>query len=166
MPKIVRDDTKGLYQKSGKGGVGVRIVQVAELTKTAARVFSIASGNGITQPEKSILTGVTVVVSTALAYSGAATTGIRIGTAATGEQLMALDADSVAGSGSSLAVGKGTSTNAAVATSLAGNATALIVADSPYTATERALFPEVAIHANAINSGALQVFLEFVQFGV
>jgi hypothetical protein len=164
MPKIVRDDTKGLYQKAGKGGVGVKIVQVAELTKTAARVYSIASGNGIVQPEKSILTGVTVVVSTALAYSGAATTGIRIGTAAAGEQLMALDADSVAGSGASLAAGKGTSTQSEVATALGGNATAIIVANSPYTATERKLFPEVAIHANAVNSGVLQVFLEFVQF--
>ena len=165
MPKVVRNDSKGLHQKQGKGAVGVKLVQVAHLTQTANRTFSIASGNGITQPAKSALTGVTVVVSTALAFSGAATTGLQIGTAAGGEQVVALDADSIAGSGASLAVGKGASTQSEVHTALNGNQTLVIVQDSPYSATERQLYPEVAIHANGINSGELQVFLEFVQFG-
>ena len=90
MPKVVRNDSKGLHQKQGKGAVGVKLVQVAHLTQTANRTFSIASGNGITQPAKSALTGVTVVVSTALAFSGAATTGLQIGTAAGGEQVVAV----------------------------------------------------------------------------
>ena len=64
----------------------------------------------------------------------------------------------------SLAAGKGTSTHGHVATSLGGQATAVIVADSGYSATERTLYPEVVCDGGSITAGVLQVFLEFLQF--
>ena len=164
MPKVVRNDTQGLHQVSGKGAVGVRNIQVASLVASAAATeYTTASDVGIVQPANSVLLNVHVLVSTALA-AASSNIGLRIGTAAGGAELMTLDADSLVAGATSLAAGKGTSTEAEVATALGGAATAVIVADSGFSASERTIFPEVVASGGSITAGELQVFCEFLQF--
>tara|TARA_Y100001970_G_scaffold293342_1_gene439547 strand:+ start:206 stop:724 length:519 start_codon:yes stop_codon:yes gene_type:complete len=168
MPRVRYSQTKGLYQDGadgGKGIVGTTLYQNGRLVASSDATEYITSGDeGITQPAKSVLIGATVMVTTELAYADS-NVGLRIGTAAGGAQCMTLDADSlVASTSTSLAAGKGTSTHGHVATSLGGQATAVIVADSGYSATERTLYPEVVCDGGSITAGVLQVFLEFLQF--
>ena len=167
MPRVRYSQTKGLYQDGadgGKGIVGTTLYQNGRLVASSAATEYTTSGDaGITQPAKSVLIGATVMVTTNLAYDSG-TVGLRIGTSAGSAECMALDADSLVSTSTSLAAGKGTSTHGHVATSLGGAATAVIVADSGYSASERTLYPEVVASAGGISGGVLQVFLEFLQF--
>ena len=164
MPKVVRTDTKGLHQVTGKGAVGVRYTQTAKLVaSTAATEYTTASDVGIVQPANSVLVGVTVVVTTALA-AASSNFGLRIGDGAGEADIMALDADSIDASVTDVSAGVGTSTDSALTTALGGTATLVTAASKPFTATERTLYPEVVASGGSITAGALQVFLEFVQF--
>tara|TARA_R110002060_G_scaffold56140_8_gene66516 strand:- start:1751 stop:2233 length:483 start_codon:yes stop_codon:yes gene_type:complete len=155
---------KGLYQDSGKGIVGTTLYQNGRLiASSAATEWTTAADAGITQPAKSVLVGATVLVTTALAQASGAL-GLRIGTEAGGAQCMTLDADSLQTAVTTLAVGKGTSTHGHYRVSLGGSVTAIILADSGYSATERTLYPEVVAAGGSITAGVMQVFLEFLQF--
>jgi len=164
MPKLTRTNAKGLYQQSGKGAGGVPFVESAVLALPADGLrWRTASDAGVVQPAGSIITKVTVVCSTAVDGDGSAgTAGLRIGTAAGGAQVMALDADSIMASANDLAAGKGTSSDAALATSLGGPAALVVVADTAYSAAERTLFPEAVRSANAAIAGEFSVFIEFL----
>ena len=164
MPKVVRTDGKGLHQVTGKGAVGVRYVKVADLVaSSAATEYTTAGDVGIIQPANSALVGVTIIVTTALA-ADSGNFGLRIGDAAGEQDIMALDADSLDASVTSIAVGVGTSTDSALTTALGGTATLVTVATKPYTASERTLFPEVVASGGSITAGVVKVFLEFLQF--
>ncbi len=164
MPKVVRTDTKGLHQVTGKGAVGVRNIQIAELTASGdATEYITASDAGIVQPANSVLLNVHVVVETALAASSG-NFGLRIGTAAGGAQLMTLDADSLIASATALAAGKGTSTESEVATAVGGAAALVLAPDTGFSASERSIFPEVVASGGSITAGKLKVFCEFLQF--
>lgn len=164
MPRVRYSQSKGLYQDTGKGIVGTTLYQNGRLTaSSAATEYTTESDLGITQPAHSVLVGATVLVTTALALTSG-TLGLRIGTAAGGAQCMTLDADSLQTAVTALAAGKGTSTHGHYRVSLGGSVTAIILADSGYSATERTLYPEVVAENGGISAGVIQVFLEFLQF--
>ncbi len=164
MPRVRRDDTKGLYQDTGKGAIGVECVQTAVLVaSSAATEYTIAADAGVVQPAKSQLVGVDCIVTTALA-AASGNFGLRIGTAAGGAQTMVLDADSLVASATALAAGKGSSTDTVLTTAMGGQAALVAVPDAGYTATERKLYPEVVAAGGSITAGKLHVFLKFVQF--
>ena len=161
MPKINRTNTKGLIQETGSGAVGVPFTETVTLTANAGNTAYVSAA-GMPQLAGTLIKKVTVVTTTAAAFD-AGNCGIRIGTAAAGTQIMALDADSLATGGDkdALALGRGSSTSAELATILGGT-TLVAVPGSPYTATARTLFPEVVPSAGAITAGELQVTVEFL----
>ena len=164
MPRVRRDDTKGLYQDTGKGAIGVETVQIAVLeASSAATEYTTAADAGVVQPAKSQLVGVDCIVTTDLA-AASSNFGLRIGVAAGAQTVMALDADSLDASVTSLAAGKGSSTDSALTTAMGGTATLVAAADAGYSATERKLYPEVVASGGSITAGKLHVFLKFVQF--
>ena len=164
MPKIVRTDSKGLKQAGGKGMCGVLYQLNTRLVVDSDGNELVTTGNnGVIQPAKSVLIGATFVVTTQLA-STAGVWGCRIGTAQGGGQLMALDDDSLSASAATVAAGVGTSTHSAITTSLQGQATLVVVADSGYSATARTIYPEVVCGAGDASAGVVQCWLEFLQF--
>jgi hypothetical protein len=130
---------------------------------SAATEWTTPADVGVTQPAKSVLVSATVMVTTALAQASS-TLGLRLGTAAGGAQCMTLDANGISTAVTSLAAGKGSSTHSHYNTSLGGATTAVILADSGYTATERTIYPEVVASGGSITAGIIQVWLEFMQF--
>ena len=164
MPKIVRTDSKGIKQASGKGMAGVLYQLHTRLVVDSDGNELVTTNNaGVVQPAKSVLIGATYLVTTQLA-STAGVWGCRIGTAQGGAQLMTLDDNSLSASSATVDAGVGTSTHGALATSLSGGATLVILADSGYTATERTIYPEIVCDAGDASAGAAQVWLEFLQF--
>ena len=164
MPRVRRDDTKGLYQDTGKGAIGVECVQTAVLVaSSAATEYTIAADAGVVQPAKSQLVGVDCIVTTACAATSG-NFGLRIGTSAGDATVMVLDADSLDASVATLAVGLGTSTDTVLTTALEGTAALVAAPGEGYTATERKLYPEVVASGGTITAGKLHVFLKFVQF--
>ena len=164
MPKVIRTDKKGLRQKTGKGAVGIRYWLQTELTaNSAATAYTTPDAAGVKQPPKSVLVDVAVLTTTALAYASG-TSGVRVGTAEAGAQLMALDADSLKASSTTVAAGKGTSTHGSDATSMGGVATLVVVADSGYSAAGRTVYPQVVASAGSITAGKLQCWMEFMQY--
>tara|TARA_Y100001970_G_scaffold293342_1_gene439548 strand:+ start:736 stop:1242 length:507 start_codon:yes stop_codon:yes gene_type:complete len=164
MPKIVRTDSKGIKQASGKGIVGgLYQLHTRLVVDSDGNELVTTSNAGVVQPAKSVLIGATFLVTTQLA-STAGVWGCRIGTAQGGGQLMALDTDSLSASSATVDAGVGTSTHAAIKTSLQGNATLVVVADSGYSATARTIYPEIVCAAGDASAGAAQVWLEFLQY--
>ena len=118
---------------------------------------------GIPVPANSIITEVGVVVVTEFAMSGTSTLGIQMGTTDGGSELVANDADSLRGSSdAALAVGKGTSSNSAIATSLGGAAALVVAADTAFSASARSIFGSVTTSANNITAGAVRFYVKYV----
>ena len=160
MPKVTRTNTKGLIQEAGSGATGVVFSESVTISLPAGGLVWATS---VTQPAGSVLVDAMVVCTTAVNGNGAAgTTGLRIGTAAAGGQIITLDADSIGGSANNLAAGKGTAIHAKVQAGLGGNAALTFNADQLYTATERLIYPEVVRSANAAIAGEFTVHLTFM----
>lgn len=143
---------------------GNGLVKVA----TAAAGF-VASSDAITSgamelPANSVILDAYAVVKTDLAYA-TATLGVRFGTAASGAQIVALDADGLAASGTSLAAGKGVSTDSERNTSLGGAAAHVIVADAAYGAAARNIFGEVKASTGAFTAGEVFFAVEYIVLG-
>lgn len=166
MPKVVRSDSKGLVQETGAGSSGLTSIIEAELVADAGNArYTIADDNSrLVVPAGSIIRDVTVVVTTDLAYDNG-TLGLSVGTAAAGQEIVALDADSISGAAATLSAGKGTSTKVEIADGLGGAASLQLVANSLYSATARTLYPEVVPSAGAITAGKLRVLIEYMTLG-
>ena len=140
------------------------------LVKVATTSASfVASSDAITSgpmklPANAVILDVYAVVKTALAYA-TATLGVRFGTEASGAQIVALDADGLAASGTSLAVGKGVSTDAERNTSLGGAAAHVIVADAAYSASARNIYGEVKASTGAFTAGEVFFAVEYIVLG-
>ena len=165
MPKVVRNHSKGLFQNSGKGAVGVPYTLVAELSSNTD-TYVANNDLGITQPANSIIKSVTFLCTEAAAYSSG-DLGVTLGTAAGGGQVIANgDTDSLEGAGTACAVGIGTSTDAILRANLNGTANVAFVttASVVFSASERTIFPEVVPAAGGITAGKFQCIIELIQF--
>jgi hypothetical protein len=140
---------------------GNGIVQVA---KTSASF--VADGDAITSgamslPANAVILDCYAVVKTGLAYA-TATLGVRFGTAASGAQIVALDPDGLATSATSLAAGKGMSTDSERNTSLGAAAATVVVADAAYSANARSIFGEVKASTGAFTAGEVFFAVEYM----
>ena len=115
---------------------------------------------GLAVPANSVITGAGVVVSTALVLD-TATLGVTFGTAAAGVQIVADDPNSLATSGTSLAVGKGTSTHSHEKTALGGAAALVLVANSAYSTAARTIYGAITISADNVDSGAVKFWVTY-----
>ena len=137
---------------------------VVQCVKTSASF--VASSDAITSgamhiPANAVILDCYAVVKTALAYA-TATLGVRFGTAASGAQIVALDADGLAASADALAAGKGVSTDTERNTSLGGAAAHVVVADAAYGASARSIFGEVKAHTGAFTAGEVFFAVEYI----
>lgn len=135
------------------------VVYSEEISSDAA---DIADATGVSIPANAVITDVGVVVTTGITLSGAATLGVTFGTAAEGEQIVANDADSLATSGTTLAAGKGTSTDGAVQVGLGGAAALAFVADSLFSASARTVYGKITHSAEDITAGAVRFWVKYV----
>jgi len=140
------------------------VVSVAETSASfVASSDAITSGEMLI-PANAVVLDCYAVVKTALAYASA-TLGTRFGTAASGAQIVALDANGLAGSTTSLAVGKGNSTDAERNTSLGGAAAVVVVANAAYSAPARSIFGEVKASTGAFTAGEVYFAVEYIVLG-
>jgi hypothetical protein len=133
------------------------VVKEVEFTGSSDEIDSGA----IHHPAHILITGITVVVTEALAY-GTGTLGIQAGSSASGTQYMTLNVDSVAGSASALGVAKGNSTDAARNTALAGNEQAVITAEDSYVAASGAIHVRLKNSGTAFTDGTVRFIVEFI----
>ena len=126
-------------------GNNVGITNLKTTTATWAAGANIDSG-AIAIPANSIITKLTAVVTTAFAQANG-TVGISVGTAAGGTQFTGtLDADSLEGTATAVAVGIGTSTDDVLTAALGG--TAIM---GPLAAAYRSAATDV--HFRAVSAG-------------
>jgi hypothetical protein len=133
------------------------VVKEVEFTGSSDEIDSGA----IHHPAHILITGITVVVTEALAY-GSGTLGIQAGSAAAGTQYMALNADSLKGSASSCAAGKGNSTHTETNTALGGNELAAIDVDAAYVASSGAIHVRLKNSGTAFTDGTVRFIVEFI----
>tara|TARA_R100001443_G_scaffold117178_1_gene140294 strand:+ start:120 stop:608 length:489 start_codon:yes stop_codon:yes gene_type:complete len=121
---------------------------------------SIASG-AMVIPEDAVITKLIAVVKTALAYASA-TVGVKAGSAAAGAQFMALDADGLAASSTSLAAGKGVSTFDEYTTALGGAAAQDLVANSAKVSAGTAVHFTTVASTGAFTAGEMCYIVEYI----
>ena len=132
------------------------------LTVSASGEVSIE----LTQPAKSYIEDVTVICTSGASIGASATVGFKLGTVASGEQVLAETAASIHAATTTVGAGTGSSTIAAISTSLDANASlGAIVLNSPFTSTERTLYATVATSTDAFdtNTGEFGVAVKYVQ---
>tara|TARA_R100001591_G_scaffold116277_1_gene133024 strand:+ start:546 stop:1028 length:483 start_codon:yes stop_codon:yes gene_type:complete len=140
------------------------VVNVVETSASFVASSDKITSGAMQLPPNAVILDCYAVVKTALAYA-TATLGTRFGTAASGAQIVALDADGLAGSGTSLAAGKGNSTDAERNTSLGGAAAVVVVADAAYSASGREIFGEVKASTGAFTAGEVFFAVEYMVLG-
>lgn len=140
---------------------GNGLVQVATTSASFAASSDAITSGPMSIPANAVILNCHAVVKTALAYA-TATLGMRFGTAASGAQIVALDADGLAASGTSLAVGKGASTDSETRVALGGAVDHVVVADSPYSASARDIFGEVKASTGAFTAGEVFFAVEYL----
>lgn len=140
---------------------GNGIVQVAKTSASFVASSDAITSGAMRLPANAVILDCYAVVKTGLAYA-AATLGVSFGTAASGEQIVALDADGLAASGTSLAAGKGMSTDSERNTSLGAAAAVVVVADAAYSANARSIFGEVKASTGAFTAGEVFFAVEYM----
>ena len=147
---------------SGKYVNGMNtVVKSVEFTGSSPNIDSGA----IYVPANSYIEELTVIVTEALAYASA-TLGVSFGTSAGGTQITGtLDADSLATSATSLAVGKGNSTLATRNTELAGNAAISLSAGDHDLAAATEIHGRVAASTGAFTDGTVSFIVRFLYLG-
>ena len=140
---------------------------VLNIAETSASF--VASSDAITSgameiPANAVIINCYAVVKTALAYA-TATLGTRFGTAASGAQIVALDADGLAASAAALAAGKGNATDSQRNTALGGAAAVVVVANQPYSASARSIYGEVKASTGAFTAGEVYFAVEYMVLG-
>ena len=158
MPKIIIDDTKGLYQTSGKGVVGLTQSKTVNSSYVAAST-KIKSG-AIVIPANSLITAIHAVVTTTL-VGGAGAVSVQAGNVEDGNQIAS--AVNLGANLAGAAAGYGTSTVAALKTALQGAATLVITAGQAYRSSETELHLTVTAGGN-LTAGAVQFTVEFITF--
>ena len=119
---------------------------------------------GMAVPANSIITEVGVVVTQEFTISTTAKLGAQVGTSSGGAELIADNDDALRGSASgTLAVGKGTSTNAALATTaLGGNEKLDFATGVAFSTSARTIYGSVTISTGNITAGAVRFYLKYV----
>ena len=140
------------------------VVSVAETSASFVASSDAITSGAMHIPANAVILDCYAVVKTALAYA-TATLGTRFGTAASGAQIVALDADGLAASAAALAAGKGNSTDAERNTSLGGNAAVVVVANATYSASARSIFGEVKASTGAFTAGEVYFAVEYIVLG-
>jgi len=140
------------------------VVNVVETSASFVASSDAITSGAMQLPANAVILDCYAVVKTALEYA-TATLGTRFGTAASGAQIVALDADGLAGSATSLAAGKGNSTDAERNTSLGGAAAVVVVADAAYSASGREIFGEVKASTGAFTAGEVFFAVEYMVLG-
>jgi|TARA_R110000824_G_scaffold5801_5_gene26708 hypothetical protein len=156
MRSDLLNSNSGKYSLQDSGAVRC-LKQTVEFTASSA---SIASG-AINIPEDAVITKLIAVVHTALAYA-TATVGVKAGSAAAGAQFMALDADGLVGSTTSLAAGKGVSTFDEYTTALGGAAAQDLVADSAKVAGGTDVHFTTVASTGAFTAGKMTYIVEYI----
>lgn len=159
MPKIIIDDTKGLYQTSGKGVVGLTQSKTVNATWSAGT--AIISSGAIVIPANSLITAIHSVVTTTLASGNNGAVTVKAGNVAAGNQIAA--AVNLGANLAGAVAGRGNSTASALTTALQGAATLVIVAGQAYRSTETELHLTVTAGGN-LTAGAVQFTVEFITF--
>jgi len=140
------------------------VVNVAETSASFVGSSDAITSGAMEIPANAVILDCYAVVKTALAYA-TATLGTRFGTAASGAQIVALDADGLAASAAALAAGKGNSTDAERNTSLGGAAAVVVVANAAYSASARSIFGEVKASTGAFTAGEVYFAVEYIVLG-
>ena len=140
------------------------VVSVAETSASFVASSDAITSGPMLIPANAVILDCYAVVKTQLAYA-TATLGTRFGTAASGAQIVALDADGLVGSSTSLAAGKGNCTDAERNTSLGGAAAVVVVADAAYSADQRAIYGEVKASTGAFTAGEVYFAVEYMVLG-
>ena len=137
------------------------VVKSVDFTGSSANIDSGA----IYVPANSLFIRGTVIVTEALAYASA-TLGVSFGTAAGGTQLTGtLDADSLATSATSLAVGKGNSTDEVLDTALEGATHITRTAGAGEFASAGEIHGRVKASTGAFTDGTVSFIVEFIYLG-
>tara|TARA_A100001515_G_scaffold40310_2_gene31683 strand:+ start:1244 stop:1837 length:594 start_codon:yes stop_codon:yes gene_type:complete len=122
---------------------------------------TIPSG-AIPLPAKTIITGLHVVVDTQLAFASGAV-NIKAGTSAGNDAIA--NASNVVGSGTTLAVGKGASSDTAISTALGGAAPIVNVADSAYATAARDIHFTLTAAGGNFTAGVVSFVVEYMYVG-
>ena len=143
---------RNVHELTGVTKNGSRtLVSSVDFTASSANIDSGA----MTVPANSLVTECTVLVTTGLAYASA-TLGVSFGTSAGGTQLTGtLDADSLAGTATSLAAGFGNSTRSELNTQLGGNAAISFTANAGEFSSETSIHGRVAASTGAFTAGTV-----------
>lgn len=157
MPKVLVDDSKGLYQTSGKGVVG--LTQAKSVTASWASGASIASG-AISIPAGSLITNIHAVISTTLTGANGAI-NIKTGTAAGGNQIAA--STEIVAAIADATAGKGSSTNSEISVSLGATAPIVITPGQSYRSSDTDVHVTVTGGGN-LTAGAVKFVVEFITF--
>jgi hypothetical protein len=113
-------------------------------------------------PAGSIITDIHVIVTTQLTH-GTGTTGVKIGTAADGEQISSVSLSAIQTAVSNTVVGKGTSTNSAIKSSLQGNTTLVISSGQAYRSSDTEVHITVDNSGGDMSGGAIKFVVEFAK---
>ena len=146
---------------------GSRLIDVkgTEMCVYSGEISGDGSGGfgattGITVPANSVITGLGVVVTTAFVCSSA-TLGVNFGTAADGHELNVVDPDSLSGTVTSLAVGKGTSTHSHEVTAMGGNAAIVFDPDVAFSTSARDIYGSITTSAGNITAGGVVFWVTY-----
>jgi hypothetical protein len=147
------------------GGTRFTDVKGVEMCVYSDAVSSVTNTHiedqtGLIVPANSVITGAGVVVSTVLA-AGAGTMGVTFGTAAAGEQIVADDPNSLVGSVTSLAAGKGVSSHSHETTAMGGLTALAFVGDCAYSTSARTIYGAVTTSGSGFTSGAVKFWITY-----
>lgn len=137
------------------GNKGVPNVITKNVTYSADN--DIRSG-AMRVPANSIITNIIVLVTTELTH-GSGTTGTKVGTAANGDEIIAIVADSIQTAAVNTAKGRGTS----ITSSLGGNAAMVFKAGKAYVETATDIHITVDNSAGDMSAGAIQFVIEYIK---
>lgn len=153
---ILNNNSNNSEFNANTAGVKVKS-QIVEFTAESDSIKG-----SVTLPLNSIVLNIHCVVETALVYASA-TLGCRCGTASEGAEFMALDADGLVGTTTTLAAGKGLSTNDVYRTALGGAATSPFVANSPYATAGTEVHFETKASTGAFTAGKMCYVVEYIE---
>ena len=150
------------------GGTRFSNVKGVEMNVYSDEVSADGSGGfgdttGIVVPANSVITGLGVVVTTVFAIDGSSEVGVDFGTSAGAHDLTAADDDALLDSaGTSLAVGKGTSTHTHERTAMGGAANIVFEADVAYSTSARTVYGTITLDdSNNVTSGGVVFWVTY-----
>jgi hypothetical protein len=163
FPGAVRFKSTVTHQNASGAYVNGKNTVVKRVAFTAASA-NIDSG-AIHIPANSAISSIEVIVTSATTQANG-TLGVQAGTQAGGEQLIAAAADALAGTSTTVAAGKGTSTEGTGRrTALGGNGNLTMVADSPYYAAAGEAHVRCVSSGGAFSAGEIAFIVVFDYLG-